>query len=150
MDTNKFLEEIKQKAKNKLCLDFNTIIGNTLEDKVKTIYICLYRMKSLSKSNSAIVLDTLVTSPLIYALLEVTNNICPNKEILISNFPDLCYQGSAFNKQWNIFVHEKTYQEHHILMSRIINDKLDCDPDNLVKISLSNFLMSNPFGYYNI
>lgn len=151
MDVTNYLEELKKKAKNSLCLDFNSVLGDSLDEKVKTIYVCFSRMKSIAERDlEGIVLDHLVISPLMLAILEITNSLFEDSNACPFLIPELKYCGLAFNGKWKVLVHNKTYQEHHVLMCRLSNGEIDSSSEHLIKISFSNFVMSNMFGYYNM
>ncbi len=144
------LEQFKESAKNKCCLDFNTTLGNTLSEKVKTLYIVLSRMQSIAKRDTGITPNVLVTSPLVLSLLEVTCGVWHKDGDTPLNANHLEYAGTIYNGRWHIYIDPKTYQEHHITMCCCQGGFICNDPPTTVKVSLTNFLMSNLFGYFNM
>ena len=144
------LEELKENSKNKCCLDFNTTIGVNLNDKMQSLYIVLSRMQSIAKRDALLDLDVLITSPLVLALFEATDHFSPAGVKKPINNVEVSHKGSVFKGKWELYVDEKTYQEHHIIMCCRDGEGISEDPAKCVKVSITNFLMSNLFGYFNM
>jgi hypothetical protein len=139
----------KDAAKNRFCFDFNLALGVNLAQKAQCLYVALSRMKDIAERDCERPLDILICSPMVFYILEITENIHPaqkDQQILVS---PLKIRGKAWNK-WLTLVDHDTYDEHHLIMTRLIDDKFPADPKYYVRFSISNLLMSNMFGYYNL
>lgn len=132
--------------KLKCCFDFNTALGQNLNEKVQSLYMVMRRMQIMAEQTGPSP-DILVISPLVLALFEITERFRPGN---LPHIPCCIYRpvGTIFNDKWKIYVDETTYQEHHIFMTAVEWKTLPAQ--HQVQISLINFVMSNLFGYYNM
>ena len=141
MNTNK----LKDLAATKCCFDFNIALGSNLTEKLECLYVTLFRMKHIAKKKSKANFDTLICSPMVFAMFEVTKGISPANRIISG----LEVDGWLY-KTWWLLTDYETYEEHHLIMASTINGQISEKSDDLIRISITNLVMSILFGYYNL
>lgn len=144
---------MKKEASTCCCLDYNGIIGQNLTEKLQGIYVTLIRMQYITRKISGHLPDILIVQPIVKAMLQVTGNLkkANSQSGMSINFSSESFEYAGTWHEFSIYIDEKAWMEHHIMMTNLANSNiLSENPNMWCKVSLLNFVMSNNFGYFNM
>lgn len=138
--------EIARHAAIRCNLDFNSAIGRNLAEKLQVVYVALYRVAHLHRVRTGVLPDTLLLHPVTVAALDIAGHMTKGEA---ANKISLPYAGAAWGR-FSSYLVDDPATEHHLLLTAAGPEGLPTDPREWCKLSLSNFIMSNNFGYYNL
>jgi hypothetical protein len=137
----------KNDFSTKFNFDFNTALGSNWQEKIDSLFISMFRASRICKKTCGIEPNAIIVSPIVYAIMKVTKKI----EQIEEKFDDIKFEiAGKFYEKFYVFIDDETFEEHHIIMTHIEEGFFPSCPTKYVKLSISNFIMSNLFGYYNL
>ena len=140
------IEKMKKCSGTCCCLDYNMALGKNLEEKLQIIYCTMVRMQYITRKISGKLPNVVLVQPLMNAIFEVTGVLKPADIPSVEGYESA---GRIWDK-WDVYIDEKAWMEHHIMMTNLNDGKFPLDPKIWCKISLLNMVMANNFGYYNM